>query len=371
MKKQIIIVLLLPISMFAWSQNFIKTTTPCNEALLMKTPGRWIKVNDLLYATEISKQQQQEILNRLEAVHQFVLKIYPSPLGVDAVWHRFTADGTFASQVKIDFTRDGVLRENEVNGNSVVNYSYVAAFFSYGCGREPYEMMTGWPGETGSDIKVYANSMHNFFVSFQLDKTLVPIMCIDGRLIKMMPAIKRKWKGYTVYYPETGSAENYILLHREGILPYIPVTRKQYLERCIDYIPKFFDPMIKGYESFPEKEQRDEYLKNIRQQKENVLKLYQEELEHTTAAKLLDSPALIPTYIFNITGPVFIREEDGGKMLVTENPAYIRKDLSKYVPQFFVMTWVLCNNNWKPIQNVCKAVEENFPIEKLQAMIDK
>jgi len=58
-------------------------------------------------------------------------------------------------------------------------------------------------------------------------------------------------------------------------------------------------------------------------------------------------------------------------MLATENPAYFRKDLPKYTPQLFVL--LLERDGWlyTPKNEPIKLLEENFPIEKLQAMIDK
>jgi len=56
-------------------------------------------------------------------------------------------------------------------------------------------------------------------------------------------------------------------------------------------------------------------------------------------------------------------------MLVTENPAYIKKDLPKYVPQFIVFSWSWSSN--PPEKKIGEIVEASFPIEKLQAMIDK
>jgi hypothetical protein len=57
-------------------------------------------------------------------------------------------------------------------------------------------------------------------------------------------------------------------------------------------------------------------------------------------------------------------------MLVTENPNYLRKDLPASVPQFFVMTWWWGDGvPWR--SRFKNALEEKFPIEKLQAMIDK
>ena len=74
--------------------------------------------------------------------------------------------------------------------------------------------------------------------------------------------------------------------------------------------------------------------------------------------------------MFNVSNePVFTTEEAGGHMLVTENPNYIRKDLPAYIPQFFVL-YKICNPSWKLYEDLCKIMKD-FPIEKLQAMIDK
>ena len=134
--------------------------------------------------------------------------------------------------------------------------------------------------------------------------------------------------------PRTG-AISIVLIHRKGILPYIPVTRKQYLERCISFHTKLWDGIIKGTENLPvrsleeqEKEKnaklakfekdfgkdpkrlkstvdyylsgyktdqqiRDEEVQKAKKNKEKELKKFTDELEKTTQQGLLDSPAMI------------------------------------------------------------------------------
>jgi hypothetical protein len=95
-----------------------------------------------------------------------------------------------------------------------------------------------------------------------------------------------------------------------------------------------------------------------------------DESERTTKDGLLDSPAVIRIDpLFTTEGPIFQSEKQGGTALVTENPAYLRKDLPKYVPQFFVLSLSADPKGWS--KNFKRIVEENFPIETLQAMIDK
>jgi len=95
-------------------------------------------------------------------------------------------------------------------------------------------------------------------------------------------------------------------------------------------------------------------------------------LEATTTAGLLDSPAVVLTIMEIGTDiPIFTTQNSGGRMLVTENPAYMRKDLPKYIPQFMIYSMWDCHCGVDQLLNPYKLIEENFPVEKLQAMIDK
>ena len=186
---------------------------------------------------------------------------------------------------------------------------------------------------------------------------------------------QEKWKGYDVYSPQAGSGDRFVLLYRNGILPYIPVTRKQYLERSIQCLENFFDKNIKTYEefgAFMDKKTKDENIKREQQQKDEVLKYYRHEMESTTKAGLLDSPAIIPvTFAYpDPNVPIFTTSTAGGHMLVTENPAYI-KDLPKYIPQLIILRMWNRGDGPDPALNPYHIYYNDFPIERLQAMIDK
>ena len=96
-----------------------------------------------------------------------------------------------------------------------------------------------------------------------------------------------------------------------------------------------------------------------------------EVLGKTTKDGLLNEPAVvrIDPLLMN-EGPVFQSEAEGGCLLATENPDYFRKELPKYVPQFFVIELMRGDPNHSNM-NFKRVIEENFPIEKLKAMIDK
>jgi hypothetical protein len=239
------------------------------------------------------------------------------------------------------------------------------------CASEPNEYLR-YHGEDGVLLKISANTLGIF--SSRASVEMAEIMQIDRRPIWTMYPVTGKWKGYDVY-SEVGSRQKIVLLHREGMLPYIPVTRKQYLDRCITYLTKFYDKLIVDYEKAAKAwgiKTDPSDIEKIEKQKKDVFKHYQDEIEATTKAGLLDSTAIIPADICNVSDrPIFTTLAQGGSMLATENPAYIRKDIPKYIPQFFTIMLEKYSYPFPPVPDPYKVIVESFPIEKLQAMIDK
>ena len=202
----------------------------------------------------------------------------------------------------------------------------------------------------------------------------------------------------------------HVLIHRKGILPYIPVTRKQYLEYCIIYHTKIWNETIQSFAQVPvrpleeqekekkakldkfqkdfgndpkklkanvdyylsgyqtDQQRRDEQVVKAKKNKEDELKKFTDELEKTTKEGLLNSPAMVLVKYYSIPS-VFETDPEKGLILVTENPGYIRRELPKHVPQFFIVS--LRWDEWAPQKKFAEFFQQDFPIEKLQAMIDK
>ena len=380
MKKQLtILILLFFLCPFAWSQGrTVQTTTPCDEEMLKKIPGRWMPIGRFLSAKN-SIQQEQEIVRRLDVIQKMAFNVYPEPMAFDAVQGYGIAYKDFASQLKIETTPYGT-SDSYINGTSTIFYNYFVKFCDYFCGNSnKNEYFKGAGCETGTNIAVTINNLDPLFFPLYLDKFYKEIMRIDGRPINMLGVIReKKWKNYEVYSPENGSSENMILIHRDGMLPYIPVTRKQYLDRSMQCLNRQYDEIIKGYEQ-PEglqllmnKNERDEGIKKNQKIRDDIIKYYKDELEATTRAGLHDIPAVITGFI-NIytTQPIFTTQAKGGNMLVTENPAYFKKDLPKYIPQLIIYSMWNGEDGPDPALNPYHLYYQNFPIEKLQAMIDK
>jgi hypothetical protein len=409
MKKQIIILLLiLTTASYLYAQD-----APCNDDLIMKTMGKWYRPKANPYVppekTSFTKSQELAIAARMEEMYKMMLKAIPGPMGVNGGWTYRNYDGEFASKVKYITTLDRSVQMDYVKQNHLSAYDCIWSFWDFNC----YTGKLGRPysGDENAGIFVAVNNFGALLSGELADNDVL----IDGRIIKSKLTVQGSWKGYDLLWKGGQGRElhhdRYVLIHRKGELPYIPVTRKQYLDRALIYLNKFYDKMIKSFDLVPvrsleeqealknktlddykkkygsdpkklqsavdyylssyqtDQQRRDDQENIIVKNKNAVLKLYQDALEKSTADNLLDAPAIVSA--LNPTGnaPVFSTEEEGGTMLVTENPEYLRKDLPKDVPQFIVINW-----QWgTSIQDetLRKLFEENFEVEKLQAMIDK
>ncbi len=356
-----IICFFLSIHLLSYSQEIITTTTAnCDDKLYMSLNGKWKQKQDHPGSSGFSKTEQLETFKRLDAIHQLVFEAYPEPKGLDAVWSRFQiSDNLFAYQ--INYTPEDT-DPLPVNGIPLGKYSYAALCFKYYCSNDAPKREVRVNGETGTWVEVGANDWYSFMGSIN------DTMTIDGRPVFFRSPVKETWKGYQMLFTGTSSSSRTVLIHRDGILPYIPVTRGQYLTHCIKHVPEMIMALAEGYAVEGDKEKKERMEKMVGP----ALKRYQDELEKTTRQDLLDSAAVVFDMhpLVETPGlPIFATEGEGGKMLITENPDYIRKDLPKYVPQFFILHWTY--NPGGATEYFGKRIEEYFPIEKLQAMIDK
>ena len=380
MKKHLIILLLFSIQLSAQNRDpnphfpKLKISVPCTEDFINNYKGKWLipKLNTTV------NDFQGEVKKRLNQIQNLVQQTYPQPTGCDAFWTAGSVKKSFADEVK--YVLDGTdWKQQTVKENPVYSWTYMLALFSWVC-HGTNEIMNGYPEIGGASIVIHANSLDILPEDF-LDGDE---WRIDGRPIKKkMPKIG-KWKGYDMLATNGGiyasqNDEYYVLISRDGMLPYIPITRKQYLDRAVQYITRLYDGLNKrireSNEALPaqvrtSKEEIDNQTILNTRSKNEALKKLNDELERTTKDGLLDAPAVIRIDpLFTTEGPIFQSEEQGGTMLVTENPTYFRKDLPKYVPQLFVFSWSADPKGW--IKEFKRIVEENFPIEELKAMIDK
>lgn len=401
MKKLIAILFLLNFNLKSFCQN-LAFPVDCNDSLLMTTKGKYTKGYDNiapLISSVLPKAQQPEVLLRMDAMHKLLLEAYPQPIAMDGRWGRDMYVGTFAEDV------------NYKNGIPVCNYMYRCTFCSNVCSQnKPKEVDVC--ADVYNHFRVYVNQLGELQSDLKSDT-----MTINGRKVYLLNPLVGSWKGYDLY-GRPGEKFNCVLLSRKGESPFTPVTRKQYLEYSIPWLNRFFDEMIKSpgsmlmrsleeqeaskkkaldkidndYKNNPknrdlvrknfldtyktDQQRRDETVSIMIKMKKDGISRYEKELEKARADNLLDAPAEIYSpFTTTDNTPIFATGPEGGKMLVTANPAYIRKDLPKYVPQFMVLYWGWVSD-WPKYggtqgEYYKKMLETNFSIEKLQAMIDK
>src|SRR5258705_803587 len=378
MKKQLIIILLFSIHASAQNPHFpkVKISVPCANEFIKNYKGKWL-IHEPVSITDY----HDEAMKRLSAINDLVRQIYPEPTGADAGWSGEFAKTSFADEVKYVPVEDRDPEETKTKINPVYRYKYSCILFPWMCTSNPNEIMNMYPEGSSGSIVIRANDLEI------LNENYVDAneWTIEGRPIKRKMFAAGKWNGYDMMSSVGGiyanaASEHFVLISRDGILPYIPITRKQYLDRAIQYITRYYDELTKkllqANEALPaqfrspQTEIDDQKDRNTKA-KNDALKKLHDALEKTTKDGLLDAPAVvrIDPLLMN-EGPVFQSEAEGGCMLVTENPNYFRKELPKYVPQFFVIELMSGDPNHSNL-NFKNIIDETFPIEKLKLMIDK
>jgi hypothetical protein len=378
-KKHFAILLLLSVQLAAQNPHFphVKISVPCNDEFLKHYRGKW-----LIHEPFSVSEYHDEVIKRFNAIQDLVHQTYPQPMGFDVSWTGSFAKTSFADEVKYVLVRDRDLEETKTKINSVYRLGIGCSLCTWMCTDNPNELYNGYPEIASAGLNIDANWL------YILNGTVMGgsnEWTVDGRPIKTKMFTVGRWKGYDVLSDVPGSYANqsssyFVLFSRDGMLPYIPITRKQYLDRAIQYTTRFYDDLIKAMQENNDalptqvrtsQQEIDNQKARNTKAKVDALKKLHDELDKTTNNGLLDSPAVVrlDPLLMN-EGPVFLPESQGGTMLATENPNYFRKDLPKYIPQFFIMEVIELDGKHSGI-NLKQIVEENFPVEKLKAMIDK
>lgn len=386
MKKQIIILLLFSIQLSAQNKDpnphfpKVKISVPCSDEFINNYKGKWLIPDTKLSSISVN-DFHEEVMKRLNAINALVRQIYPEPRSADAGWSGEFAKTSFADEVKFVPVEDRDPEETKIKINPVYRYRYSCILFPWMCTSNPNEIMNMYPEGSSGSIVIRANDLEILNENYADGDE----WRIDGRPIKRKMFKAGNWKGYDMMSTVGGfyanpASDHFVLISRDGVLPYIPVTKKQFLDRAIQYVTRYYDELIKKTLQSNEalqaqfrstQKEIDDQKAQTTKAKNDALKKLHDALDETTRKGLLDAPAIvrIDPLLMN-EGPVFQSEAEGGCMLATENPNYFHKELPKYVPQFFVIELMsgdpkLSNMNFKEI------IDKNFPIEKLKAMIDK
>src|SRR6266496_374477 len=247
MKKQIIILFLISFQLAAQNPHFpkVKISVPCNEDFINHYKGKWLIHDPNLNSNSVN-DYHDEVIKRLNQIHALVYQTYPQPIGNDAIWTGAFTKSSFANEMKyIETARKNEYEQETVKINPVYCSTYNLALCMWTCNGEN-EIMNGYPYSGGGGMVIRANYLDILNQTYAEGNEWT----INGLPIKQKISSIGQWRGFDVMSTVAGpyealASDHFILISRDGMLPYIPVTRKQYLDRAIQYIARFYDVLNK------------------------------------------------------------------------------------------------------------------------------
>jgi len=301
--------------------------------------GKWKKSgDDLAFPDKTFARSQYKYINaRVDSISDFVKAAVTDLSGVEAT------------------TQRGIRGDSYII-NGPVPYSFRSCFFDYYCNDNYKKIILG--DETSNWIYFFVNNLNWF-----LDEADEWDINNDGIIkpVFQLPAKTGEWKGVHVYEPKFFSGgparviSRSVIIGRNGKLPWRSLTQKQYLTGLKnDYEKK----LVK----FREGSSYEDY-----KQKLNYINDYFAATNEDTLEKIavIDPKA----GIWGFKGK-FGKETEGGFRLILfgAGEKYFDKNLARHTPQLIQVMWKYNQDDTVALK-VIKQFEENFPLDKLKAMI--
>jgi len=372
--------------------------------------GQFLKVSDEDFYG-LDKNMEREMSKRLDEVMKLVRETFPGPRGFEAWYYRGTTGNEDKPYVP----------------NGPKYYRLTIPFFPFHCGlvkdsaTHMKELLSGNMSagdETGTWM----------YISFNNPAWLAgrgENMLLDGKnhkVYEMSTSLVDYWKGFPItgggivltgsyiWEENEGFGNNdgvtnpsiYILVTRKNENAFLPISRKQYLNGLLDKYEKIYQKdsaqRAKNVNYYQQQMDNDKQLmekgdnrarvalkgdqdmqkKFMSDRKPedtyNAAKKNVENYLSTAPEDSLKLPARIYGYTDNKHCADWFRPDPKSNSLpvtfVTTNFQYWRTGQNRAAPQMIALRFRFENTNWHSIQ-IKKQFENNFPIEKLQAMLDK
>ncbi len=307
---------------------------------LAKLKGTWKQVEDDLAFPDktFPKSQYRQVYERVDKMLQLFKETITDLTGTEPRWYR-------------------ALRGSSFSDNGPVPYSINTLYFNYYCNSIQKKPVLG--DETRTWFHVFVNQ-YSWFCQ-KVDEWDINN---DGKMIYIyrLPPKAGKWKGITVYEPDTHRGySRAIVLGHNGKLPWHTLTKKQYLTGLkIDLETKKKNALAAQL--------KEQYRASNEKYWNDLLKPVTDYLANHSDDELKEPAIIDPSSPIITFNGKFGNESDGIK-LVCFSTAYWNKDLPRYAPQFMILYWMWDGYIFAgPIK---QQLEENFPVEKLKALIDK
>lgn len=349
----------------------------------MKKPGLWKKSPD--FSPNIPKEILSKAKTVVAPLSKLMFEVYPQPRGCEARWYESYGSGTY----------DIGLAQS---------YEFISGYFMYYCKNNGSEFFIG--AETDDWVAIRANycGVLNDFLSVNGKKYWTmkrPTEVKDGMLYFEYPSSSGSTDGsglwvyaWMITYP--------------GKLPYIPVTRKEYLlearlevaktqtevienvkkytvirpaaeqeaakQKEVAYLKKSYPDNPRRWQRYLEDYQTDEQrlqaaIDKMTAQYQATLRIMDDLLKNLSAEEL-QKPAVVSQIAVAFKGFEDDYKERNANMLIRWNPDYFNKKLSKASPQFFT---VLIRESRRdlPAVEITRLFRQKFRFDALSSMLGK
>ena len=387
---------LLLLAFCAGAQNMVYATTrkptPGDE-IASKQPGKYINGETASYKPGYwDNAFASQMTKRTDKMLGLIKETFPGPTGIDIL-----------------YTREMFQRSYGLGGSR----SYMMTFGcqTYGVAKEIGSRQTfvgktadgGYiiPGLGGPTLVFKVNDPSALFASgITLD--------LDGRSAHMTFDIQGNWKGCVAYGTRffgdsaiSGSGVLYLCIARPGESPFIPFTRKEFLQARLNQCDEKYRKDTAMWNKNPQYAQRQvddaraagkpaneiarlqTEVRNAQQRSNQGLKRAADELQANRkpiltylASKPADTlalPALVYGYrdgddVEECFNPK--RKLSDPRTYVVDNPAYWHNNADKATPQLIILKMQFSTQQWREYE-IKKQFVANFPLEKFLALLDK
>jgi hypothetical protein len=368
-------------------QDYIKQSEACGGAAeVFKKIGRWKRSSDDIVFPDktFPANQYKLLLARIEKVLPIMKEALPDLGGFEPVWH-------------------GSVRGNAVVANGPVPSSFTSLMFTYFCNTSVNKIELG--NETGTVTKIYFNN-YGLFCK-KIDEWDING---NGKMVSIyqLPDSIGKWKGLTMYEPkQTGGpglpTDRAVVLGHNKQMPWHTLTQKQYLTGYKNWLLKNRKEQLEGSDTYIKKMKQNiadmqaskaltpGQQKSIVEKLEQQLKEYQNNTvnKNIAAAEKIYNDKIKPVNEYLDTASTetfaqpaildlnsnlgfkgyFVKQGQPGIKLISFTAKYFNTALPRYLPQFIILYWQWGQD--APSLKFAKEMEDNFPVEKLKALIDK
>jgi hypothetical protein len=372
------------ISAFLAGTCFIAAQNPVKNHRedVMQIKGKWTRLPNIEnnHDPSFPKNQYSFAYKRMDSLTAMLKYAYPDPTGIEAEYYSGVSNYPITSKTPFAYMHSSLYKVYYFNEN--IN-----------------KIILG--DETSTWVRFYVNFFGWFF------HENIGRYIVDGKEVSVFSLYPRDgtWKGLPVYRKPSYRGERTVLISRDGELPIIPITQKQFLVNLRKQLGEKQKKSLEGdkqHEKFRlqeiEKAKNGTYPTAAAKEKaiasaqfyyeqymtRRSSRLPWEEKEYNKNLNLIDDylashseqelaqPVKTPG-AFEFNGSFEPRKKDAPLVeLVRINFAYFKPNLPKYVPQFIAMYWTWGNGNGNaPELEFKRQLEENFPLERLKRMLDK